>query len=113
MKHQPVWPSHSHFASITTKIAEGETTSGAIDIRGVNAGCAVFAAEFDSESISFLVSLDGVNFYVLAASTLSPTSGPVGLGLPAALFDWGWFKYVTNSAVSADATIPTGLKSGV
>lgn len=96
-------------------IANGQTTSGAVDHRGYSAGGFSIPSAFTGASVSFLAcdTIDGTYqaLYTTANALVSiPVAASRSYPLPAELDGWAFFKIVSASSEAADRTIRLTLK---
>lgn len=95
-------------------IAISTTTSGAVNIRGYQRGGFVLPAAFTGSAVTFLVSVDGVTYIVLNDTSNSAVSQTVtaakSYALPAAIFSFNFFKFVSGSSEAAARSIAVSLK---
>lgn len=96
-------------APITATIANGQTTSGAIDARGLSQIGLVMPSAFTGTTISFNVSADGATYQALYDATNTLVSVTVAASrsyaLPSTLLAWPYFKIVSGSAEAAARTL--------
>jgi hypothetical protein len=103
--------------TVAANIANGQTTSQAIDIRDYMAGSYKTPAALTSTTITFHVSVDGATFSALSNETTdtAATSQTVAVSkqysIPAAVFNYNFFKLVGGSAEGAARSITVALKS--
>lgn len=90
-------------------IANGGTTSGAVDARNHAMFSLAMPAAFTGATISFLVSPDNVTYQALYDDTNTQVTVTVAAArtydLPAALASAHWFKVVSAASEAADRTL--------
>src|SRR5512139_3135970 len=105
--------------TFTLVMASGGTQSGAMDARGYRGGMVYLPAEFNSETISIIVSDTATGTFGLplsdgdtAAYTFAAPAGPAWHILPQQLMEAAAFiKIQTGTAAAAAATINGVLKA--
>lgn len=102
----------------TATIASGGTESGALDIGGYSAGMFLLSSEFNTDTMTILVSNTESGTYaeiytdgsIVAASTFAGVTDKWN-EIPAAVMAAGFLKIKTGTATAAIATITFSLKT--
>src|SRR3990172_6638495 len=116
--YQPVFPMDCRKDTKTATIAASGTVSTAVDISAYNKGMFFLTSEFNSDTITILVSnkMDG-GFTTLyedgsaAAYTFAAPAGAAWHRIPEGAFAAGAIKIQTGTGVAAGATITFCLKT--
>lgn len=105
--------------NVPASIASGQTTSGAVELKGLMLCGILLPAAFTGTTLTFLVSVDGTNFYTLKTSTSGTTlSYTVAQGTYAALnpqdfYGVNYLKIVSGSSEGAARTLALAVRGGI
>jgi len=89
------------------------TVSNAVETHDYDKGGFILPATFTGTAMTFQVSRDGTNFVALNndSGAISKTVAQgKAYALPAEIFAFGWFKFVSGSSEGADRTIGVSLR---